>query len=129
MWLDPFCRNLELATQADHEDDLPENLSEITDLWNSPARTHVSTNMKFIYISQQYSEEELDRLDFAPGRELMSHSQDYMSLYLLPRPFTGDYFYVIKCVIPTGHIWPRASSEARGRSLLESSHSGVRQHC
>lgn len=61
MWLDPFCRNLELATQADHEDDLPENLSEITDLWNSPARTHVSTNMKFIYISQQYSEEELNR--------------------------------------------------------------------
>lgn len=41
MWLDPFCRNLELANQADHEDDLPENLSEITDLWNSPARTHV----------------------------------------------------------------------------------------
>ncbi|XP_056147700.1 cadherin-23 [Lampris incognitus] len=40
VWLDPFCRNLELATQADHEDDLPENLSEITDLWNSPARTH-----------------------------------------------------------------------------------------
>lgn len=43
VWLDPFCRNLELANQADHEDDLPENLSEITDLWNSPARTHVST--------------------------------------------------------------------------------------
>lgn len=42
VWLDPFCRNLELAAQADHEDDLPENLSEITDLWNSPARTHVS---------------------------------------------------------------------------------------
>lgn len=41
MWLDPFCHNLELANQADHEDDLPENLSEITDLWNSPARTHV----------------------------------------------------------------------------------------
>ncbi|XP_056903807.1 cadherin-23 [Takifugu flavidus] len=40
VWLDPFCRNLELANQADHEDDLPENLSEITDLWNSPARTH-----------------------------------------------------------------------------------------
>uniref|UniRef100_A0A3B3CED5 Cadherin-23 n=1 Tax=Oryzias melastigma TaxID=30732 RepID=A0A3B3CED5_ORYME len=40
VWLDPFCRNLELAVQADHEDDLPENLSEITDLWNSPARTH-----------------------------------------------------------------------------------------
>ncbi|XP_068597669.1 cadherin-23 [Brachionichthys hirsutus] len=40
VWLDPFCRNLELATQADHEDDLPENLSDITDLWNSPARTH-----------------------------------------------------------------------------------------
>ncbi|KAM3862738.1 cadherin-23 [Diretmus argenteus] len=40
VWLDPFCRNLELAAQADHEDDLPENLSEITDLWNSPARTH-----------------------------------------------------------------------------------------
>lgn len=41
VWLDPFCRNLELANQANHEDDLPENLSEITDLWNSPARTHV----------------------------------------------------------------------------------------
>ncbi|XP_061692923.1 cadherin-23 [Syngnathoides biaculeatus] len=40
VWLDPFCHNLELAAQADHEDDLPENLSEITDLWNSPARTH-----------------------------------------------------------------------------------------
>eukprot|EP00064_Thunnus_orientalis_P005692 superscaffoldBa00000570_g5706 len=40
VWLDPFCRNLELAAQADREDDLPENLSEITDLWNSPARTH-----------------------------------------------------------------------------------------
>ncbi|XP_068183037.1 cadherin-23 [Antennarius striatus] len=40
VWLDPFCRNLELATQANHEDDLPENLSDITDLWNSPARTH-----------------------------------------------------------------------------------------
>lgn len=33
---------MELAAQAEHEDDLPENLSEITDLWNSPARTHVS---------------------------------------------------------------------------------------
>lgn len=43
MWLDPFCRNLELAAQAEHEDDLPENLSEIADLWNSPTRTHVST--------------------------------------------------------------------------------------
>lgn len=42
VWLDPFCRNLELAAQAEHEDDLPENLSDITDLWNSPARTHVS---------------------------------------------------------------------------------------
>ncbi|NWS37863.1 CAD23 protein, partial [Probosciger aterrimus] len=40
VWLDPFCRNMELAAQAEHEDDLPENLSEITDLWNSPARTH-----------------------------------------------------------------------------------------
>uniref|UniRef100_A0A3Q2QWK0 Cadherin-23 n=1 Tax=Fundulus heteroclitus TaxID=8078 RepID=A0A3Q2QWK0_FUNHE len=40
VWMDPFCRNLELAAQAEHEDDLPENLSEITDLWNSPARTH-----------------------------------------------------------------------------------------
>ncbi|XP_043375430.1 cadherin-23 isoform X5 [Dermochelys coriacea] len=40
VWLDPFCRNMELAVQAEHEDDLPENLSEITDLWNSPARTH-----------------------------------------------------------------------------------------
>ncbi|XP_043991850.1 cadherin-23 isoform X2 [Gambusia affinis] len=40
VWMDPFCRNLELAAQANHEDDLPENLSEITDLWNSPARTH-----------------------------------------------------------------------------------------
>lgn len=46
MWLDPFCRNLELAAQAEHEDDLPENLSEITDLWNSPAPTHVSTAIK-----------------------------------------------------------------------------------
>lgn len=42
VWLDPFCRNLELAAQAEHEDDLPENLSEIADLWNSPTRTHVS---------------------------------------------------------------------------------------
>lgn len=48
VWLDPFCRNLELAAQADHEDDLPENLSEITDLWNSPARTHVSTRIKLL---------------------------------------------------------------------------------
>ncbi|XP_075466718.1 cadherin-23 isoform X5 [Ascaphus truei] len=40
VWLDPFCRNMELAAQAEHEDDLPENLSDITDLWNSPARTH-----------------------------------------------------------------------------------------
>ncbi|XP_055969339.1 cadherin-23 isoform X2 [Sorex fumeus] len=40
VWLDPFCRNLELAAQAEHEDDLPENLSEIADLWNSPTRTH-----------------------------------------------------------------------------------------
>ncbi|XP_060710121.1 cadherin-23 [Hemiscyllium ocellatum] len=40
VWLDPFCRNLELAAQAEQEDDLPENLSDITDLWNSPARTH-----------------------------------------------------------------------------------------
>ncbi|XP_029464800.1 cadherin-23 isoform X2 [Rhinatrema bivittatum] len=40
VWLDPFCRNMELAAQAEHEDDLPENLSEFTDLWNSPARTH-----------------------------------------------------------------------------------------
>ncbi|XP_031655229.1 cadherin-23 [Oncorhynchus kisutch] len=40
VWLDPFCRNLELAAQAEHEDDLPENLSEITDLWNSPVPTH-----------------------------------------------------------------------------------------
>uniref|UniRef100_A0A8C7LMU9 Cadherin-23 n=1 Tax=Oncorhynchus mykiss TaxID=8022 RepID=A0A8C7LMU9_ONCMY len=40
VWLDPFCRNLELAAQADNEEDLPVNLSEITDLWNSPARTH-----------------------------------------------------------------------------------------
>ncbi|CAL8258339.1 unnamed protein product [Lota lota] len=40
VWLDPFCRNLELAAQADHEDDLPGDLSEISDLWNSPARTH-----------------------------------------------------------------------------------------
>lgn len=42
VWLDPFCRNLELAAQAEHEDNLPENLSEIADLWNSPTRTHVS---------------------------------------------------------------------------------------
>lgn len=42
VWLDPFCRNLELAAQAEHEDDLPESLSEIADLWNSPTRTHVS---------------------------------------------------------------------------------------
>ena len=41
VWLDPFCRNLELAAQAEREDDLPEDLSDITDLWNSPARTHV----------------------------------------------------------------------------------------
>lgn len=47
VWLDPFCRNLELAVQADHEDDLPENLSEITDLWNSPARTHVISSPAF----------------------------------------------------------------------------------
>ncbi|XP_069741657.1 cadherin-23 isoform X3 [Narcine bancroftii] len=40
VWLDPFCRNLEVAAQAEHEDDLPENLSDITDLWNTPARTH-----------------------------------------------------------------------------------------
>ncbi|XP_045556594.1 cadherin-23 [Salmo salar] len=40
VWLDPFCRNLELAAQEEHEEDLPVNLSEITDLWNSPARTH-----------------------------------------------------------------------------------------
>ncbi|XP_076829939.1 cadherin-23, partial [Brachyhypopomus gauderio] len=40
VWLDPFCRNLELAAQAEHEDDLPENLNDIPDLWNSPARTH-----------------------------------------------------------------------------------------
>uniref|UniRef100_A0AAY4DS48 Cadherin-23 n=1 Tax=Denticeps clupeoides TaxID=299321 RepID=A0AAY4DS48_9TELE len=40
VWLDPFCRNLELAAQAEHEDDLPEDLSDFTDLWNSPARTH-----------------------------------------------------------------------------------------
>ncbi|KAM5240458.1 cadherin-23 isoform 2-T2 [Hipposideros larvatus] len=40
VWLDPFCRNLELAAQAEHEDDLPENLSEIADLWSSPTRTH-----------------------------------------------------------------------------------------
>ncbi|KAB0393240.1 hypothetical protein E2I00_003729, partial [Balaenoptera physalus] len=29
-----------LAAQAEHEDDLPENLSEIADLWSSPTRTH-----------------------------------------------------------------------------------------
>uniref|UniRef100_A0A5F9CWR8 Cadherin related 23 n=1 Tax=Oryctolagus cuniculus TaxID=9986 RepID=A0A5F9CWR8_RABIT len=40
VWLDPFCRNLELAAQAEHEDDLPENLSEMADLWSSPTRTH-----------------------------------------------------------------------------------------
>nr|XP_014343935.1 PREDICTED: cadherin-23 [Latimeria chalumnae] len=40
VWLDPYCRNMELAAQAECEDDLPENLSEITDLWNSPTRTH-----------------------------------------------------------------------------------------
>ncbi|XP_045147166.1 cadherin-23 isoform X3 [Echinops telfairi] len=40
VWLDPFCRNLELAAQAEQEDDLPENLSEVADLWNSPTRTH-----------------------------------------------------------------------------------------
>uniref|UniRef100_A0A672NZK3 Cadherin-23-like n=1 Tax=Sinocyclocheilus grahami TaxID=75366 RepID=A0A672NZK3_SINGR len=40
VWLDPFCRNLEIAAQAEHEDDLPEDLSDIADLWNSPARTH-----------------------------------------------------------------------------------------
>jgi hypothetical protein len=52
VWLDPFCRNLELAAQADNEEDLPVNLSEITDLWNSPARTHVSTA---IYICSSIS--------------------------------------------------------------------------
>lgn len=59
VWLDPFCRNLELAAQADHEDDLPENLSEITDLWNSPARTHVSTLLQseLFCISQEYFED------------------------------------------------------------------------
>ncbi len=46
VWLDPFCRNLELAAQAEHEDDLPEDLSDITDLWNSPARTHVINSQK-----------------------------------------------------------------------------------
>lgn len=46
MWLDPFCRNLELAAQAEHEDDLPEDLSDIADLWNSPARTHVIHTQK-----------------------------------------------------------------------------------
>ncbi|XP_051506956.1 cadherin-23-like isoform X2 [Myxocyprinus asiaticus] len=40
VWLDPFCRNLELASQTENEDDLPEDLSDFTDLWNSPARTH-----------------------------------------------------------------------------------------
>ena len=53
VWLDPFCRNLELAAQADHEDDLPENLSEITDLWNSPARTHVSTTIHLAALTAQ----------------------------------------------------------------------------
>lgn len=48
VWLDPFCRNLELATQAEHEDNLPEDLSDITDLWNSPARTHVSNKHLFL---------------------------------------------------------------------------------
>jgi len=46
VWLDPFCRNLELAAQAEHEDDLPEDLSDIADLWNSPARTHVTNSQK-----------------------------------------------------------------------------------
>ena len=55
MWLDPFCRNLELAAQADHEDDLPENLSEITDLWNSPARTHVSPNINWTFFFSNFT--------------------------------------------------------------------------
>lgn len=54
VWLDPFCRNLELAVQADHEDDLPENLSEITDLWNSPARTHVRASVEHQFVLIRY---------------------------------------------------------------------------
>lgn len=68
VWLDPFCRNLELAAQADHEDDLPENLSEITDLWNSPARTHVSNIYLSSCISHNNTLRILIRLDFASGR-------------------------------------------------------------
>ncbi|XP_039767444.1 cadherin-23 isoform X1 [Ornithorhynchus anatinus] len=40
VWLDPFCRHAELAAQAEQEDALPDTLSDITDLWNCPARTH-----------------------------------------------------------------------------------------
>ncbi|XP_038600145.1 cadherin-23 isoform X1 [Tachyglossus aculeatus] len=40
VWLDPFCRHAELAAQAEQEDGLPDSLSDITDLWNCPARTH-----------------------------------------------------------------------------------------
>ena len=81
--MDPFCRNLELANQAEHEDDLPENLSEITDLWNSPARTHVSTNIPIVYVSVQLTQS-------------IGHT-------LLHTSFT---------VLLTGHIRSRASSEA-----------------
>uniref|UniRef100_S4RP29 Cadherin-related 23 n=1 Tax=Petromyzon marinus TaxID=7757 RepID=S4RP29_PETMA len=40
VWLDPYYRDMELAAQAEHDDGLPDNLSDITELWNSPAKTH-----------------------------------------------------------------------------------------
>uniref|UniRef100_A0A8C3PLZ9 Cadherin-23 n=1 Tax=Calidris pygmaea TaxID=425635 RepID=A0A8C3PLZ9_9CHAR len=39
VWLDPFCRNMELAAQAEHEDDLPENLKRALTR-TPPPRTH-----------------------------------------------------------------------------------------
>lgn len=74
--MDPFCRNLELANQAEHEDDLPENLSEITDLWNSPARTHVSTNIEFVYVSVQL-------------RQSVCHPLVHVSFNILPQGTFG----------------------------------------
>lgn len=95
MWLDPFCHNLELANQADHEDDLPENLSEITDLWNSPARTHV-----------RQSEQEARQS--ASGREELEPFTPTLStadcVFLLFRFF----FFAA----PTGNFRPGASSKA-----------------
>uniref|UniRef100_A0A8C4RAT2 Cadherin-related 23 n=1 Tax=Eptatretus burgeri TaxID=7764 RepID=A0A8C4RAT2_EPTBU len=36
VWLDPYFRDMELTLQAEHDDDLPENLSSMTDRWESP---------------------------------------------------------------------------------------------